>query len=226
MYLLQSYFASRSLQQEINHRDKKIYNNLIYISDKAKLKIDTRNDGTMNDWKNNLNLLRTNKNGETELNIGSILSRTQKQSIILMPHFGKNDISNTIDIPVDILNESYLRLNEIIKSSNSLKIKLDILDRPYLYISFNDKGLNSRTSKLIKQLIVDQSKDQFNECPIDKNIQCIELLVDVKSSKDNKIDISFKYGEFDELIDNIFLKNEISNSNKHGNEKLYCTRYY
>ena len=167
----------------------------------------------LNDWENNLNLLRTNKNGETELNIGSILSRTQKQSIILMPHFGKNDISNSIDIPVDILNESYLRLNEIIKSSNSLKIKLDILDRPYLYISFNDKGLNSSTSKLIKQLIVDQSKDQFNECPIDKNIQCIELLVDVKSSKNNKIDISFKYGEFDELIDNIFLKNEISNSN-------------
>ena len=37
--------------------------------------------------------------------------------------------------------------------------------------------------------------------------------MDVKSSKNNKIDISFKYGEFDELIDNIFLKNEISNSN-------------
>ena len=77
-----------------------------------------------------------------------------------MPHFGKNDISNSIDIPVDILNESYLRLNEIIKSSNSLG-KLDILDEPYLYISFNDKGLNTSTSKLIKQLIVDQSKESI-----------------------------------------------------------------
>ena len=37
-----------------NTKETYIYNNLIYISDKAKLKIDTRNDGTMNDWKNNL----------------------------------------------------------------------------------------------------------------------------------------------------------------------------
>ena len=37
-----------------NTKETYIYNNLIYISDKAKLKIDTRNDGLLNDWKNNL----------------------------------------------------------------------------------------------------------------------------------------------------------------------------
>ena len=37
-----------------NTKDTYIYNNLIHISEKAKLKIDTRNDGTLNYWKNNL----------------------------------------------------------------------------------------------------------------------------------------------------------------------------